>query len=357
MVLVKSTMKAKIRHPRKQTEYDESFLIQEITKIIKSSRADKTRKIVDLVKIYSIKNVSDVILGGLVGCFKQPVTSKELREKIYKWYKIIVSRNFHAYFVGLHKKKLGIKEDPARQQQKMKVKLEDVDAFQEALKKYVKDKFTNLFINADEIGIQAYCDNKPQCVIFPSEYMDAISLNGITLRWVPEILGPYFIVARIQDYQRPHAEAVFMTDNLRAHINKEVQVQLRQNHILLLTFPPNSTHLLQPCDVVIFGYLKLAYQQGRGGIPKLTIEEIVAQIIDASWKSATLLPIQNSFRACGVTTVAAKDNVHATIYLKAFDDVKAQINVDNDAVVETLSLIGKLPRKQKFGALNPSVIK
>jgi hypothetical protein len=35
----------------------------------------------------------------------------------------------------------------------MKVKIEDVDAFQEALKKYVKDKFANLFVNADEIGI------------------------------------------------------------------------------------------------------------------------------------------------------------------------------------------------------------
>ncbi|KAA6388668.1 MAG: hypothetical protein EZS28_015806 [Streblomastix strix] len=187
--------------------------------------------------------------------------------------------------------------------------------------------------------------------------MVTIALNGITLRWVREILVPYFAAARIQNGQRPQAEAVCMIDNLRVQINKELQDLLRQNHILLLTLPPNSTHLLQPCDVGIFGSLKLAYQQGRGGIPKLTIEEIIAHIIDASQKSATLLPIQNSFRACGVTTVVAKDKVHAAIYLKAFDDVKAQIKADNDAVVETLSLTGKPPRKQKFGALNPSVKK
>jgi transposase len=150
-------MKAKRKQPRKLAECDELFLIQEMAKMIKSSRADKARKIVALVKICSIKNASDVILGGLVGCtkqyineirrdrtykkkekkknmkltskqenvlvewirnryikYKKPVTPKELREEIYKRYKIIVSGNFHAYFVGRHKKKLGIKEDTAR---------------------------------------------------------------------------------------------------------------------------------------------------------------------------------------------------------------------------------------------------
>ncbi|KAA6382124.1 MAG: hypothetical protein EZS28_022348 [Streblomastix strix] len=110
-------MKAKRKQPRKLAECDELFLIQEMAKMIKSSRADTTRKIVVLIKIYSIKNASDVILGGLVGCTKHG--------------------NFHAYFVGQHKQKLGIKEDRAKQQQRMKVKIEDVDAFQEALKKYV----------------------------------------------------------------------------------------------------------------------------------------------------------------------------------------------------------------------------
>ncbi|KAA6360346.1 MAG: hypothetical protein EZS28_044126 [Streblomastix strix] len=92
-------------------------------------------------------------------------------------------------------------------------------------------------------------------------------------------------------------EAVFMTDNLRAYISKEVQALLRQNHILLHTLPPNCTHLLQPCDMGIFGSLKLAYQQGRGGIPKLTIEEIIAHINDASQKNVTLLPIQKQFQS------------------------------------------------------------
>ncbi|KAA6358300.1 MAG: hypothetical protein EZS28_046172, partial [Streblomastix strix] len=66
----------------------------------------------------------------------------------------------------------------------------------------------------------------------------------------------------------------------------------------------------------IFGSLKLAYQYGHGGIPKLTIEEIIAHITNTSQKSATLLPIQNSFRACGVTTVVAKDKIYAAIYFK-----------------------------------------
>ncbi|KAA6360347.1 MAG: hypothetical protein EZS28_044127 [Streblomastix strix] len=178
MVLVKSTMKAKRKQPRKLAECDELFLIQEMAITIKSSKAGKARKIVALVKIYSIKNASDVIFGWI---------SREL-----------YTRKLSRVFIGRHKKKLGIKEDTARQQQRMKVKIEDVDAFQEALKKCPR-QICKFICNADKIGIQAYCDNRPQCVIVPSEYMDdeihfsvdcselrasamvAIALNGLIL--------------------------------------------------------------------------------------------------------------------------------------------------------------------------------
>ncbi|KAA6358301.1 MAG: hypothetical protein EZS28_046173 [Streblomastix strix] len=172
MVLVKSTMKATRRQPRKLAECDELFLIQEMTKMIKSSSADKARKIVALIKIYYIKNASDVILDGLVGSSKQYIN--EIRS--YRTYKKKHEANFQVREcisrVEKKQKKLGIKEYTARQQQRMKIKNKDVDAFQVDLKKYVKDKFTNLFINADEIGIQTYGNNRPQCVIVPSEYMD-----------------------------------------------------------------------------------------------------------------------------------------------------------------------------------------
>ncbi|KAA6367759.1 MAG: hypothetical protein EZS28_036711, partial [Streblomastix strix] len=123
------------------------------------------------------------------------------------------------------------------------------------------------------------------------------------MRWIREILIAYFKDARKKYGLPATAVGTFLTDIVSSHRTQVIRDLLQANHILLLTLPPNSTLLLQLCDVGIFGSLKLAYQQGHAGISKLSIEQKAAHIIYARQKSASLLSIANSFRACAITTV------------------------------------------------------
>ncbi len=49
--------------------------------------------------------------------------------------------------------------------------------------------------------------------------------------------------------------ALFL-DGHRSHINIRISEICTQNEIVLICFPPNSTHLLQPCDTTFFKALK-----------------------------------------------------------------------------------------------------
>lgn len=50
-------------------------------------------------------------------------------------------------------------------------------------------------------------------------------------------------------------------DNLSAHMPIEAIEMGQKNHVIVLCLPPNTTHALQPLDVVTFGsvlnYIKL----------------------------------------------------------------------------------------------------
>lgn len=55
--------------------------------------------------------------------------------------------------------------------------------------------------------------------------------------------------------------AVLFLDNHESHISLEVINKARDSGVFLITFPPHSSHRLQPLDVSVYGPLKTRYNQ------------------------------------------------------------------------------------------------
>ncbi|KAA6317426.1 MAG: hypothetical protein EZS28_055101, partial [Streblomastix strix] len=202
-----------------------------------------------------------------------------------------------------------IREESSRTAQRMRVTEETIQQHLNNLNKHTNDKPVEIFINADEIGIQAYCDSRNQCVIVPMQFEHAqihfpidrteprvsamvgvcmsdlylspflitkedFSLDEmlkqhnvqdqnvtvvqgqtsmmnaeLMLQWLREILIPFVKAERLRKKLSTCADAVLMVDNATQHCTIAIKELLKTNHIILLTMPPNSTHLLQPCDV------------------------------------------------------------------------------------------------------------
>ncbi|KAA6354926.1 MAG: hypothetical protein EZS28_049547 [Streblomastix strix] len=294
----------------------------------------------------------------------------------------------------------------------MRIKIENVRRFEDNLIKYVKGKRAGMILNRDVVGVQSYCDTREQCEIVPAEFinqdihisvdrseprvseMAGIALNGNVLkpflitkgnldsnellqnrvlqnqntivvqlttgtmnfefciRWVKEIVDPYFVNQRKIEGLPRNTEGMLLVDNLAAHCTKEIQALLTKCHIILLTMTPNATHLLQPCDVGVFGALKIYYQQEKVGISKMSLGQIMANAINATQKTATIITIGNSFRACGIKADVQRGKLVAAIDHNAFVEMEAQITADNAAVPDASTEPVKRKRVKKFGALN-----
>ncbi|KAA6337029.1 MAG: hypothetical protein EZS28_052826, partial [Streblomastix strix] len=174
----------------------------------------------------------------------------------------------------------------------------------------------------------------------------------LMLQWVRDVLIK-FVKLQSQKYRLQNRyEAVLIVDNMTAHCNKDVKELLKANSIILLALPLHSTNFTQPCDVGIFGALKLYYQQNREGIAQFTLAQIAAHIIDASQKAASLLTIKNSFATCAVLSVVKGDHLEADVNMHAFDEDMQQLQADNTSTAITLTPTGRKRKTAKFGILN-----
>jgi hypothetical protein len=82
----------------------------------------------------------------------------------------------------------------------------------------------------------------------PSGWFEGSSFTD----WFKKVLLP--------DAKKLPGKKVLIGDNLSSHINMEVISLCASNNIEFVCLPPNSTHLLQPLDVGIFGPMKQAWR-------------------------------------------------------------------------------------------------
>lgn len=122
--------------------------------------------------------------------------------------------------------------------------------------------------------------------------------------WFFKVLLPH-----IQEHREENEKAVVIGDNLASHFSQEVISAALENNIYFTTLTPNSTHMMQPLDVGVYGPLKKQWRKVldnwrkesriRGAIPKPHFPMLLKRLMDA------LAPnikknLQSSFRTTGL---------------------------------------------------------
>lgn len=122
--------------------------------------------------------------------------------------------------------------------------------------------------------------------------------------WFFKILLPHIL-----EHREGNEKAVVIGDNLASHFSPEVIKTALENNIYFTTLTPNSTHMMQPLDVGIYGPLKKQWRKvldswrkesrTRGAIPKPQFPMLLKRLMDA------LAPnmkknLQSSFRTTGL---------------------------------------------------------
>jgi hypothetical protein len=98
---------------------------------------------------------------------------------------------------------------------------------------------------------------------------------------------------------------VLYQDGHRSHVNIAISEICAEHDIILICFPPNSTHILQPCDVAFFKPFKGLWREkvnewtSKRPQNQVTIKNI-AHLLHDVWQKLPLKYGQNGFRACGL---------------------------------------------------------
>nr|XP_054775173.1 uncharacterized protein LOC129283361 [Lytechinus pictus] len=84
-------------------------------------------------------------------------------------------------------------------------------------------------------------------------WMDSKAFYG----FIANLFQPYLVQMKVP------LPVLLLVDGLSAHQTLEVAKHCEANRILLYRFPPNATHILQPCDVSVFRSLKASWNRAE----------------------------------------------------------------------------------------------
>jgi hypothetical protein len=127
------------------------------------------------------------------------------------------------------------------------------------------------------------------------------SNNDLGLAWLQQVFDRYTAAKARRQWR------LLILDGHGSHLTPKFLEYCNANCILLMVFPPHSTHSLQPLDVVLFAPLLRHYTeelthylQRTQGLPRITKQDFYSNFWPA-W-SSTMTPelILKSFQATGV---------------------------------------------------------
>jgi hypothetical protein len=94
---------------------------------------------------------------------------------------------------------------------------------------------------------------RKQYKVIVGSFLSGWSNNEIGLAWFEQVLN------RFTKKKARRSWRLLILDGHGSHVTLEFIEYCHQNKILLLVFPPHSTHTLQPLDVVMFKSLSSGY--------------------------------------------------------------------------------------------------
>lgn len=289
----------------------------------------------------------------------KPLTKNQFHSYILHETGKNVSIGYINYFLDRHEDKIKLISGIPLDSNKLNVKLSEIIEFIDNLELASIDVIPDLFFNLDETGINPWTDAKSQDVFCPSSYegsycnipikrnfknttvMPCCSLSGDTITpliiisrlsidmsvyqegiregedimiqvskkgyvtkqyfilWLINIFLPYvnnIRHLRVDNY----FPALLLTDNHAAHKSFEVKQILAQNNIRLVTFPPNTTHFLQPLDLVSFHAFKSKIYKEKLKNEYKCQHCLLTKILDCIEESTTSVKCRSSFRRAGI---------------------------------------------------------
>lgn len=164
--------------------------------------------------------------------------------------------------------------------------------------------------------VNALGNSVPPCMIFPRVHFKPHMINGAP----PETLGlatpnGWSNAEKFEDFLnhfikhvRPNVEnkVLLIMDNHESHLSIKIINLAKENGVVMFTFPPHTSHKLQPLDRSVFGPLKKYYGKAcndwllhHPGTP-LTIYNVAECFGTAFPLAFTPSNIQSGFKAAGI---------------------------------------------------------
>lgn len=157
-------------------------------------------------------------------------------------------------------------------------------------------------------------------------------------------------------YVKPSAQepVLLLLDNHHSHVNIAVVKKAKENHVIMLSFPPHCSHNLQPLDVGVYGPFKnylsrtqTAWMHNNPG-KTMTIYDIPGIVKDSLPLAINPSNIMNGFKATGIWPLNAdifKDYHFAPSYVTdrpnpASKESETDMNITAPSLTTNLSYTG-----------------
>ena len=333
---------------------------------------------------------------------KNPVTPKELRMEIFERFDILVSKNWYRTLFNKYPNQLMQSVAHPQDEQRIFVTKTTAKIHILNLIRYVNNVPTELILNLDEASSSEWEDKRSKIVIVPYEnYNKTIEFPVdrcakkiticATISMAGDVLPPLIISHRKtideeilnsgwrsgQDYIYYYNEKSFMTkaifqdyiihtiiqyidrtresmklkdypavllsDNCPSHRCEEIYKELANHNIRLITFPPHTTNLFQPLDLVTFSSFKLEKAMVNSKYKKRSQSDMFYRNLVAMEKATTSSNNRSAFYRAGLEVQASVIPNVANIREKYLNEIVEKSNlIDGDY----------LSNKVEFGWIN-----
>ena len=204
---------------------------------------------------------------------------------------------------------------------------------------------TTIPVDIESVGIRDGKDAVLMCS--DTGYMN----TKLFYSYLSEIIIPKIIKRRIKK-NLEQSPALILMDNCSSHINESINILCQTHNIKLITYPPHTSHLLQPLDLLLFGLAKMKQHSFTiyEGYPDIV--QRVSDIINSIQRAGISNNIRSSFRRAGIEQNTEEYPPTIRINQELISQRMQGQLLQKDIVVRQNQDNPVKRRKQKYGFIN-----
>lgn len=340
-----------------------------------------------------------------------PLKASEILLYANKTYEKKLTDGWFQCFIKRHSEIIQFNNILPMDEARTHVNLEAINQYIQIMESTIEDIPSELIISVDETSNSKRINNKPYSGVVPTEYSGmpcyykhestqknitsivAITLTGDIL--IPGIILPSLTIPMLLDksgirdgidasfytsetgyvnseifyeyissnfipyinskkkfLNMQNAKSLLLIDNCSAHTSDKLKCLLAINNIILITFPPHTSHLLAPLDLVFFGVYKKQKSNMSLFTDCPTIIERIDSIINVIYSTATPGNIRASYYRAGIIQnfnfFPSRGCMNSNIILENITNT-IHLNVYQ---LQNEKIEGKKRRKALFGLVN-----